>query len=477
MRSFLFFPPPASHRLSLVAAFLLATSFVSAATYYVSPSGDDGNPGTTDQPFRTVQRGVTQAVAGDTIVLGDGVYGNEGKISDGTGGYNGYATPVTIGSAGISSAWITLKAQNRGQAILDCGTTATQLGCDKNIYLTGGAAYWSFQDLVLTGGAFGGLGTDEGASNINVTGCFFQNIGNWNDPTQIGEEGLGFDESASNWTVQGNVFTHIGRVGGMQLDHGIYAKGSNITVINNVFYNLTAGWSIQLADGASNWLIANNTFAFPNPAKNGQIMMWNSNTNITIRNNIFYSPNNWAVDRYTSTVSGCWVDHNVVYGAGTMMADNTGCQVSNNMLNTNPQVVSAATLDMELQPGSSVIGTGMALAQVANDFLGLPRANSNDPGAYRFTPPATFQIVNTTTGQSTWNIGEQWSVTITGGLPNAAVAVTVGNWSGVVGSTDGSGSFSTSGIAAAGNVGTTTELWTVAGAMVNPGLVTITVAP
>ena len=48
----------------------------------------------------------------------------------------------------------------------------------------------------------------------------------------------------------------------MVLDHGIYAKGTNATIINNIFYNMNKGWSIQVANGATNWLIANNTFAF-----------------------------------------------------------------------------------------------------------------------------------------------------------------------------------------------------------------------
>ena len=41
-----------------------------------------------------------------------------------------------------------------------------------------------------------------------------------------------------------------------------------------------------MADGATNWLIANNTFAFPSIGS-GQIMLWDDITNIGIINNIF----------------------------------------------------------------------------------------------------------------------------------------------------------------------------------------------
>jgi len=46
-----------------------------AATYYVSPSGNDGNSGTSeDRPFRVVHHAVDRMQAGDTLVVLDGVY-------------------------------------------------------------------------------------------------------------------------------------------------------------------------------------------------------------------------------------------------------------------------------------------------------------------------------------------------------------------------------------------------------------------
>jgi hypothetical protein len=42
--------------------------------YYVSESGSDSNPGTDSLPFRTIQRGVNTASAGDTILVAPGTY-------------------------------------------------------------------------------------------------------------------------------------------------------------------------------------------------------------------------------------------------------------------------------------------------------------------------------------------------------------------------------------------------------------------
>ncbi len=44
------------------------------ANYYVSPTGDDGNPGSQDKPFASMARGQAAAAAGDTVFLRGGTY-------------------------------------------------------------------------------------------------------------------------------------------------------------------------------------------------------------------------------------------------------------------------------------------------------------------------------------------------------------------------------------------------------------------
>jgi hypothetical protein len=46
----------------------------SDATVYVSPSGSDGNPGTSSAPFRTLSKAVQVAPSGSTVQLGAGIY-------------------------------------------------------------------------------------------------------------------------------------------------------------------------------------------------------------------------------------------------------------------------------------------------------------------------------------------------------------------------------------------------------------------
>ena len=40
-----------------------------SAIYYVTPDGDDANPGTESQPWRTIQKAADTLVAGDTVYI------------------------------------------------------------------------------------------------------------------------------------------------------------------------------------------------------------------------------------------------------------------------------------------------------------------------------------------------------------------------------------------------------------------------
>src|SRR5438128_532828 len=45
-----------------------------AKEFFVSPAGSDGNPGTLEMPFATVQRAQEAAAPGDTVFLRGGTY-------------------------------------------------------------------------------------------------------------------------------------------------------------------------------------------------------------------------------------------------------------------------------------------------------------------------------------------------------------------------------------------------------------------
>jgi hypothetical protein len=153
----------------------------------------------------------------------------------------------------------------------------------------------------------------------------------------------------------------------MNHDHGVYnGQGTNIIIRNNVFYNITRGWGIQRYGSTVDQLyIVNNTFAFPNPNRDGQIILAATTTNLFIENNIFYLPGqNVGI---SGTQSGAIIDHNLSTGA--VGGGGTGTNIEN----TDPMFVNPTGLDFHLQPGSPAINAGLALQIVLFDYDGIAR--------------------------------------------------------------------------------------------------------
>jgi hypothetical protein len=106
-----------STRLTLVrrqhlAAVLALTVFVvtpgiaSAATYYLSPSGNDANSGAEASPWRTFSKAWQHVKRGDTLVLLDGVY-------------NQILAPSVPAIDPANPQYITIRAKNDGKATID----------------------------------------------------------------------------------------------------------------------------------------------------------------------------------------------------------------------------------------------------------------------------------------------------------------------------------------------------------------------
>lgn len=94
----------------MIRLFTLLIALIStpawAATYYVATTGTDGAAGTIGAPWRTIQYGVNQLVAGDTLIIRDGTY-----VEDTTG--------IVINTAdGTVGSRITIQAENQHAAIL-----------------------------------------------------------------------------------------------------------------------------------------------------------------------------------------------------------------------------------------------------------------------------------------------------------------------------------------------------------------------
>lgn len=352
------------HTKTYWATLILATSFALcpgsfAKTLYVATTGSDTNPGTISAPFATIQKGVNLAQPGDTVSVADGTYGPNGRYTCGDTCGGGYNAPVEFYNSGTAAAPITVTAQNKWGAVLDCqlpdgysgdGTDGVQ-ACNAYFDFQGTASYITIRNFDITRDYWVGAMVNATNSHISFVGNHFHNIGNrvYTVPpgtTSYGIVGVYAGTGTSYITWDGNQFDHIGRLphpgaivnDDYNHDHGLYIYNGPYTITNNIFFSQAAGWNIQTSPGSHDIGITNNTLiGGANPQKDGCMILWGQNTNVTIQNNIFYNCRNYAIDNYGATLTGVLIDQNIVHGSSSGMLNTSAISGSvseaNNLLN------------------------------------------------------------------------------------------------------------------------------------------------
>ena len=152
----------ARSRLSAVCLLLLCAGMPSSATqFFVSPTGNDANPGTMDLPFETIQQamGLSSTVfkPGDTVYVRGGVYV--------------CATTTTVSKNGTSLARYHLLAYPGERAILDCSSMPRSTSA-RGISLSG--SYWYVYGLDVKAAGDNGMNI-SGSNNIIEFCTFFEN--------------------------------------------------------------------------------------------------------------------------------------------------------------------------------------------------------------------------------------------------------------------------------------------------------------
>ena len=90
----------------LFAGDVLCVRAAIAATYYVTTTGKDTNPGTQAQPFHTIRQGLRVLTAGDTLYLRGGTYAESiSHLAQTVPSGSSWANPITI--AGYPTACFT----------------------------------------------------------------------------------------------------------------------------------------------------------------------------------------------------------------------------------------------------------------------------------------------------------------------------------------------------------------------------------
>ena len=210
----------------LVLGFLPST--LSAATYYVSTSGSDANQGSQDSPLRHVSEGAARAVAGDTVIVMDGTYDNEGKRDP------SYVVDLT--HSGTASQPITFKAQHRGAAILDGGlTSSTSCNGAYAYFNLASESYIVIQGFQIRNTCEEGIHNNDSAHHITIRNNEIHHIANLPATDNYGRDAMYCGPDVHDIILDGNSVHDIGRSNTSftdSLDHGFYAKCSNVTITN-----------------------------------------------------------------------------------------------------------------------------------------------------------------------------------------------------------------------------------------------------
>src|SRR5262245_21427156 len=141
-------------RLPLMIILALLPVMAHTATYTVSTQGSDNNPGTAQNPWRTIQKAANTAIAGDTVLVQAGTYvervtfPKSGSASDpitftGVRGSGGSWDTIINGS-NATSGWVTAPE-------VGSGVWKTTLGYAPQATMADEKTIWKISDRAMKG--------------------------------------------------------------------------------------------------------------------------------------------------------------------------------------------------------------------------------------------------------------------------------------------------------------------------------------
>lgn len=386
-----------------------------AATYYVATTGNDGNPGTSSLPWRTVAYAASKMVAGDTTYVKGGTY-QEGLIR--------------FGRSGTSSAPIKLLNVSGQYPIINFidKTSTRQIRIQNYSDATKAIAWITIEGFEIRNGYVGikivngqNLTFRRNWIHHNLTHAIFGNTTkSVIDRSRINHNG-DFSRCATTSSV-------------CNQHHGIYMNGTALTVTNNLFYdnlgvgvqqNATVSYSSSTHPGSdfalsSNWIITNNTIAYNNYGAG--IVVWGNNAdNTRIENNILYENCSKCATYHTNGVvftgasgsTGLVIRNNLAYATGSggvkFLGSGGSYTESGNIVNTySPQFVNAPSTvpsspNFALASGSPAINKGLTTSATKTSYTSVsrPQLSLYDMGAFEFysssaslAAPTSLQPVN-----------------------------------------------------------------------------------
>lgn len=399
-----------------------------ANIYFISPDGDNTNPGTFDLP-RTNVPGIKAVMNG-----GDFLYVREGSyIAEDTFGFfwlnnSDGAHDGSPGAPTVVSGYPGEVAHVTGGPLMAIRGGGHDMVYAHFVSVNGtNCSFKAYErvrviDIDMSGmtGRSGGLNTSTG-SYLYVYGCKIHSPGvsasrythltyissdrnspgdmesdhiffGWNELYDAGndltaihfytEQTYGADKSMDYIYVHDNLVYDIDRTGIM-----IGSRMKNCWIWNNVLSNCgrvgTGALGVSGVTSGHTIRIYNNTF-YNSPSGHILLRADGGTTNVEIKNNIFHST---ADEPYVTVLYGDWPDelisasNNLYYGAGAAYP------LDANPVTGDPQFTNPALGDFSLASDSPGIDAGTSIFLVKNDIEGAirPQGRTHDIGAYEYT--------------------------------------------------------------------------------------------
>jgi len=366
----------------VLAILMTAASLVAgvhARTLHVAGDGDDANSGTPELPLRTLQRAAEVARAGDTVLVRGGVYRGHVFLR-----FSGEPEkPVVFRNApgekpivdGEGKGRIELQSEHGWRKPI--GWIVVEGFEVRNGW--DGIKFYNAHHIVLKGN-FIHDNLNQGILGNGHHICIESNI--------IAHNGFKSDNEKSN------------------LEHGIYATGTDFEIVNNVIHSNRA-YGIQVAGypfkpdshagpefaDARRWRISHNTIAFQQ--NRAGIVIWQADaTDCIIENNIFYRNavtlghgDCQGID-FVSAGGGHVIRNNLFFGPGrTSIGEKAGnYTASDNLEDKDPLFADADRFDFRLRKGSPAIDSAVAQSVAAADIEGTarPQGKARDIGAFEY---------------------------------------------------------------------------------------------
>lgn len=365
-----------------------------AATWYVSPTGNNGNScSAPTTPCQTIDGAYQKATGGDTIQMAAGSYAQQ-TVNSKAPASDIVVQPATGASVRLNG--LTINGATRLE-IRDLTTGGFNVNMNSN--------YVTLRNVTVNGGLF-----YMGGSNISMIGG---SVGPGVDYHPQIAPNNGWQGQGVNFVFDGVDFHDWTRTGaGVHTECLQVAGTTNMIIRNSTFRNCAVnGLQITEYNGSGapkNMLIENNWFDSTkdiNGTGTGSAAFnWNSNiagtTTVTARFNS--SSMFWIIQptNAVTTLVGNIINGGAVNGSGGC---HSGATYSYNItpgekcgatdIDASPGFVNAGTVDLRLTAGSPAINfVPLSVAGPATDMFGSarPQGSGRDAGAHEFpsgSPP------------------------------------------------------------------------------------------